>query len=65
MQVHINEIASTVRQVDGSASLSPAQMEEIIRLVLKAIDEREAHGQRVVAERRITSGVRDEMEGEA
>ncbi|MGH9256234.1 MAG: hypothetical protein ACRD3C_16885 [Vicinamibacterales bacterium] len=65
MQVHINEIASTVRTVEGSAVLSPAQMQEIIRLVLKAIEEREAHGQRVNAERKVTSGVRDEMEGEA
>jgi hypothetical protein len=65
MQVHINEIASTVRNVEGSSSLSPSQMEEIIRLVLKAIQEREAHGQRVQAERRVTSGIRDEMEGEA
>jgi hypothetical protein len=65
MDVHINEIASTVRQVDGAAGLSPAQMQEIIRLVLKAIEEREAHGQRVNAERRVTSGIRDEMEGEA
>ena len=64
MQVHINEIASTVRSVEGSPTLSPAQMQEIIRLVLKAIEEREAHGQRVNAERRVTSGVRDEMEGE-
>lgn len=64
MQVHINEIASTVRNVDGSSSLSPSQMEEVIRLVLKAIEEREAHGQRVNAERRVTSGIRDEMEGE-
>ena len=65
MQVHINEIASTVRNVEGSSSLSPSQMEEIIRLVLKAIEEREAHRQRVNAERRVTSGIRDEMEGEA
>jgi hypothetical protein len=64
MQVHINEIASTVRTVEGSAVLSPAQMQEIIRLVLKAIEERDAHNQRVNAERRVTSGVRDEMEGE-
>ena len=64
MQVHINEIASTVRTVEGSAVLPPAQMQEIIRLVLKAIEERDAHNQRVNAERKVTSGVRDEMEGE-
>jgi hypothetical protein len=64
MQVHINEIASTVRTVEGSSSLSPAVMQEIIRLVLKAIEERDAHNQRVNAERKVTSGVRDEMEGE-
>jgi hypothetical protein len=64
MDVHINEIASTVRSVEGSSPLAPSQIQEIIRLVLKAIEEREAHGQRVNAERRVTSGVRDEMEGE-
>ena len=65
MDVHINEIASTVRNVEGSSSLAPSQIQEIIRLVLKAIEEREAHGQRVDAERKVTSGVRDEMEGES
>ena len=64
MQVHINEIASTVRTVEGSSVLSPPQMQEIIRLVLKAIEEREADSQRVDAERKVTSGVRDEIEGE-
>ena len=65
MQVHINEIASTVRQVDGGASINPVQMQEIIRVVLNAVEEREAHQKRVASERRVTSGVRDEMEGEA
>jgi len=64
MDVHINEIASTVRNVEVSSSLAPSQIQEIIRLVLKAIEEREAHGQRVDAERKVTSGVRDEIEGE-
>jgi hypothetical protein len=63
MDVHIEEIASTVRLVNGPALLAPSTMAEILRAVMKAIEEREQHKSRVDAERRVTGGVADEMEG--
>ena len=62
MEVHIADVVSTVRTVDGEALLAPATMERIVRAVLRAIEEREAHQERVRAEQRITGGVRDELE---
>lgn len=62
MEVHIADVVSTIRTVDGEALLAPATMERIVRAVLRAIEEREAHQERVRAEQRITGGVRDELE---
>jgi hypothetical protein len=64
MDVHIGEIVSTVRAVDGDALLAPQTLEKIVRAVLRAVEEREAHACRVKAEQRVTSGVRQEQEGE-
>ena len=62
MEVHIADVVSTIRTVDGEALLAPATMERIVRAVLRAIEEREAYQERVRAEQRITGGVRDELE---
>lgn len=56
MDVHINEVASTVRAVDGDALLSPQTMNKIIQLVLQAVQERDEHRKRVSAEQRIGRG---------
>jgi len=63
MDVHIGEIVSTVRAVDGDALLAPQTLEKIVRAVLRAVEEREAHACRVKAEQRVTSGVRQEQVG--
>lgn len=63
MEVEINNLSSTVQAVDGDALLSPRTLERIVRVVLQAIDDRDAHRQRVRAEQRITSGVSYELEG--
>lgn len=63
MDVHIDELSSTVRLVNGVAALSPATMAEILRVVMQAVEQREQHKTRVDAERRVTGGVADEMEG--
>ena len=63
MDVHIGEIVSTVRTVDGDALLAPQTLEKIVRAVLRAVEEREAHACRVKAEQHVTSGVRQEQEG--
>jgi hypothetical protein len=62
-EIHINEFVSSIRAVDPM--LSPQMVERIVCEVLKAVDERQEYRQRVNAERRVTSGVRDELEGES
>jgi len=64
MDVHIGEVVSTVRAVDGDALLEPRTLEKIVNAVLRAVREEEEHRARMWAERRITGGVRDEQEEE-
>lgn len=64
MEVHINDIVSTVRAVDGDSLLTSHVLEKIVRLVLQAANDQEAHRQRVRAEQRITHGVSHELEEE-
>ena len=58
MDVNINEVVSTVRTVDGDGLLSPGTLETIVRAVLEAMREQEAHAQRMKAEQRVTGSVR-------
>jgi hypothetical protein len=62
MDVHIGDLQSTVRAVDGDALLSPQTLEKIVRVVLQAVNDQEAHRRRVRAEQRITSGVSHELD---
>lgn len=62
MDIHIGEVVSNMRAVDGDALLSPQTLEKIVEAVLQAVREQEAHRARVEAERRITGGVREEQE---
>ncbi|HEY3284048.1 MAG TPA: hypothetical protein VGN26_17400 [Armatimonadota bacterium] len=64
MEVEIGEVVSTVRAVDSDGLLSPQLLSKITRIVMKAMDERDAHHKRVRAEQRITPGVSHEQEGE-
>jgi hypothetical protein len=57
MQVEINEVVSTVRAMDGDALLSPQTLRRIVTAVLHALEDVEAHRQRVRAETRVTDGV--------
>ena len=50
MEVHIEEMQSSVRAVDGDALLAPQTLQKIIDVVMKAVEEREAHRDRVKAE---------------
>jgi hypothetical protein len=56
MDVHIGELSSTVRAVDEDSVLSPAVMERIVAMVLRAVEDAEAHRTRVEAERRLVHG---------
>ena len=62
MEVQINELQSTVRAVDGDTLLSPSVMARIVRVVMQAVNDQEAHRERVRAEQRVTRGVAYELE---
>jgi hypothetical protein len=62
MEVQINDLQSTVRAVDSDSLLSPQAMEQIVRVVLQAVNDQEAYRRRVRAEQRITRGVSFELE---
>lgn len=63
MEVNIDEIVSNVHLLDDEALLSPQVLRRILATVLAAVEEREAHRQRVAAEQRITGGVAEEQRG--
>lgn len=62
MQVQINDLQSTVRAVDSDSLLSPQTMDKIVRVVLQAVDDRDAHRERIRMEQRITRGISYELE---
>jgi hypothetical protein len=64
MEVNIQDVVSTVRTVDGDALLAPRTLRTIVQTVLRAIEEREMHRERVRAEQRVSGGVREELEEE-
>ncbi len=65
MEVHIQDVIATVRAVSSESLLTQKTLEKIVNTVLGAVRQEQAHHERVKAERRVTSGVRDEQEGEA
>jgi len=64
MDVEIGEVVASVKAVDGSALTSPEVLRQIVAAVLRAVEEREAHAERVRAERRVTGGVSEERDAE-
>ncbi len=62
MEAIIKDVVSTVHAFDGDAILAPQTMERIVRAVMQAMDERDAHRARVHSEQRISGGVREEQE---
>ena len=62
MEVQIQTLQSTVQVFDGDVALSPQTMDKIVRAVLQAVNDEQAHRQRVRAEQRITTGVSHELE---
>jgi hypothetical protein len=56
MEVQIQEVVSSVRTVDSEALLTPQVMQQIVSVVLRAVREDQAHGERLRAEQRINSG---------
>ena len=64
MDVGIGEVVANVKAVDANALVSPDVMRRIVESVLRAVDDRDAHQQRVRAERRVTGGVAQERDAE-
>ena len=62
MDVQINEIQSNVRAIDRDSLLTPETLQKIINMVLAAVRDESAHGERVSAEQKITGGVTKEIE---
>jgi hypothetical protein len=62
MQVDIMDLSSTMHAVDGDSPLSPRQMDKIVRAVLQAVDNHQAHRKQVLAEQGIPSGVSHELD---
>jgi uncharacterized protein (DUF2336 family) len=65
MAVDIDEVVTTVRTVDDRALLSPPVLRKVIAAAADTVQERQAHAQRAIAERRVTGGVSDERDQEA
>jgi hypothetical protein len=62
VEVQIQRLESTIQAFDGDVPLSAQTMDKIVRAVLQAVNDQEAHRRRVYAEQRITSGVSYELE---
>ena len=60
MEVNINEVRSSVRAVDGDAALSPQTMQKIIEAVMREVEERDRHRDRVHSEQQVDGGARSE-----
>lgn len=64
MDVEIGEVAATVKTVDGNTLVSPDVLRQIVKAVMRAVDERDGHATRVRAERRVSGGVAQERDAE-
>jgi len=62
MEVEIGDLRSTVRAIDGDELLSTSTLERIVRIVLQAIDERDAHRWRVRVEEQISTGINHDLD---
>ena len=65
MDIDIGEIRATVRAVDSKSLLTAEVLQDIIRLVLRAVDDKLAHHKRLDSERKITDGVSKERDSES
>ena len=53
MDVHIEEMTSTVRATDSQSLLSPQVLEQIVRVVLARVREADSHRERVDDEKQL------------
>ncbi len=62
MEVNIGELSSTLRALDGESVLVPETLKKIVGTVMKAVEEREEHLERVNAEQRLGAGLSSDLE---
>ena len=63
MDVHIDELQTTVDTIDGSALLAPQTLEQIVRAVLRALEVQQRDQRRLQAEIDTRSVVEQQREG--
>jgi len=64
MDVEIGEVVMAIKAVDNHSFVSPEVLRLLVQAVLRAVEEKQAHTDRVHAERRVTGGVSEERERE-
>lgn len=64
MNVYIQEVVATVRSVSSDSVLAPRALEKIVTTVMGAMRAERAHEDQTKKDRKVTSGVRDEQEGD-
>lgn len=64
MEVHIEEMQSTVHATDSESMLNPALMRRIVRAVLAELSDRQISEQRWQEERRLAQGASDQRREE-
>jgi hypothetical protein len=65
MEVHIQDVIATVRAVSTDSVLTQRSLEKIMHTVVGAMRADQQHRDRLMADRRVASGVRTDHEGEA
>jgi hypothetical protein len=63
MQINVGEAATSIHVMDSEELLSPRLLDRIVTQVLRAVDERHAHRERVKEERCTEGGAEDRESG--
>lgn len=56
MDMHIEEVNSTIRATDGQELLSPEVLQQIVKIVLERLRSEQEHERRVQSERDLHTG---------
>jgi hypothetical protein len=59
MEINVGEVSTSIHAMDSEQLLSPRLMERIVAEVVRAVDERHEHRERVKQERRTMAGAED------
>jgi hypothetical protein len=62
MDFNIGKVTGTVHAVDGESLLSPHTLEQIVRAVLRALEDGQLHQRRAQSDTRVTAGIAYDQE---